>query len=186
MRPTSCHSAVGSASVPHYEGHEFKPHREQCLSFLTDICMYYKLSSAVTSMWVSKYKGCEFEPQREQSFSFLVSQLPSQWSKVQRPNGGISNCLLTTLFNFLTTVKNPVDNNCWSSNYWIRALLKGGLVDIWQKSKICQGHKLLKTPWRNGSASDSRSEGCVFKSRRGQQMDIFKFPLHLQSKAAIG
>ena len=22
--------------------------------------------------------------------------------------------------------------------------------------------------WRNGSASDSRSEGCVFKSRRGQ------------------
>ncbi|CAK8688932.1 unnamed protein product [Clavelina lepadiformis] len=24
-----------------------------------------------------------------------------------------------------------------------------------------------RTPWRNGSASDSRSEGCVFKSRRG-------------------
>ena len=23
-----------------------------------------------------------------------------------------------------------------------------------------------KTPWRNGSASDSRSEGCVFESRR--------------------
>ena len=23
-------------------------------------------------------------------------------------------------------------------------------------------------PWRNGSASDSRSEGCVFESRRGQ------------------
>ena len=27
-------------------------------------------------------------------------------------------------------------------------------------------HKL--TLWRNGSASDSRSEGCVFESRRGQ------------------
>ena len=27
---------------------------------------------------------------------------------------------------------------------------------------------LMETPWRNGSASDSRSEGCVFKSRRGQ------------------
>ena len=26
------------------------------------------------------------------------------------------------------------------------------------------------TPWRNGSASDSRSEGCVFESRRGQVM----------------
>ena len=24
-----------------------------------------------------------------------------------------------------------------------------------------------KALWRNGSASDSRSEGCVFKSRRG-------------------
>ena len=24
------------------------------------------------------------------------------------------------------------------------------------------------TSWRNGSASDSRSEGCVFESRRGQ------------------
>ena len=27
---------------------------------------------------------------------------------------------------------------------------------------------IIVTPWRNGSASDSRSEGCVFKSRRGQ------------------
>ena len=27
----------------------------------------------------------------------------------------------------------------------------------------------ITTPWRNGSASDSRSEGCVFKSRRGQR-----------------
>ena len=25
----------------------------------------------------------------------------------------------------------------------------------------------MLTPWRNGSASDSRSEGCVFESRRG-------------------
>ena len=27
----------------------------------------------------------------------------------------------------------------------------------------------VTTPWRNGSASDSRLEGCVFKSRRGQK-----------------
>ena len=26
--------------------------------------------------------------------------------------------------------------------------------------------------WRNGSASDSRSEGCVFKSRPGQSFSI--------------
>ena len=30
------------------------------------------------------------------------------------------------------------------------------------------GTLLHLTPWRNGSASDSRSEGCVFESRRGQ------------------
>ena len=39
-------------------------------------------------------------------------------------------------------------------------------------SSIYMLHRLLhsadSTPWRNGSASDSRSEGCVFKSRRGQ------------------
>ncbi|KAI9542905.1 hypothetical protein NQZ68_016212 [Dissostichus eleginoides] len=27
---------------------------------------------------------------------------------------------------------------------------------------------IILTLWRNGSASDSRSEGCVFKSRQGQ------------------
>ena len=31
-----------------------------------------------------------------------------------------------------------------------------------------------KTPWRNGSASDSRSEGCVFESRRGQQYFFYQ------------
>ena len=29
-------------------------------------------------------------------------------------------------------------------------------------------HKEQLSPWRNGSASDSRSEGFVFESRRGQ------------------
>ena len=31
------------------------------------------------------------------------------------------------------------------------------------------------TSWRNGSASDSRSEGCVFKSRRGQILEKGSF-----------
>ena len=34
-------------------------------------------------------------------------------------------------------------------------------------SKLIYFLLLQLTPWRNGSASDSRSEGCVFKSRRG-------------------
>ena len=29
------------------------------------------------------------------------------------------------------------------------------------------------TLWRNGSASDSRSEGCVFESRQGHQSFFF-------------
>ena len=31
------------------------------------------------------------------------------------------------------------------------------------------------TPWRNGSASDSRSEGCVFESRRGHKTFFFLY-----------
>ena len=34
---------------------------------------------------------------------------------------------------------------------------------------------IIVTPWRNGSASDSRSEGCVFKSRRGQKYFFYIF-----------
>ena len=34
------------------------------------------------------------------------------------------------------------------------------------------------TPWRNGSASDSRSEGCVFESRRGQ--NLFRESTHIR------
>ena len=30
-----------------------------------------------------------------------------------------------------------------------------------------KGLVICTIPWRNGSASDSRSEGCVFESRRG-------------------
>ena len=39
-----------------------------------------------------------------------------------------------------------------------------------EKESQCTATRLCpsRTPWRNGSASDSRSEGCVFKSRRGQ------------------
>ena len=41
------------------------------------------------------------------------------------------------------------------------------------KRKTPKTNSYSLTPWRNGSASDSRSEGCVFKSRRDQ---LFAFP----------
>ena len=34
-------------------------------------------------------------------------------------------------------------------------------------------------PWRNGSASDSRSEGCVFDSRRVQFQFFLIFKIQL-------
>ena len=39
-------------------------------------------------------------------------------------------------------------------------------------SKLLYFLLLQLTPWRNGSASDSRSEGCVFKSRRGHSWSL--------------
>ena len=38
----------------------------------------------------------------------------------------------------------------------------------------------VETPWRNGSASDSRSEGCVFESCRGQIFEVFIFCLFVE------
>ena len=38
--------------------------------------------------------------------------------------------------------------------------------------------EVCKIPWRNGSASDSRSEGRVFESRRGQSKYFYKQLYH--------
>ena len=50
-------------------------------------------------------------------------------------------------------------------------------LTIWQKKNQKQIKKSQcmweLTPWGNGSASDSRSKGCVFKSRRGQHSNLF-------------
>ena len=60
---------------------------------------------------------------------------------------------------------------------WWRPSRTQALID-WgnMPNKIyLQGLDLKGDPWRNGSASDSRSEGCVFDSRRVQ----FYHPLYL-------
>ena len=41
------------------------------------------------------------------------------------------------------------------------------------------------TPWRNGSASDSRSEGCVFESRRGQTSFVRAVTIQSDAKTNI-
>ena len=43
--------------------------------------------------------------------------------------------------------------------------------------------KIMETPWRNGSASDSRSEGCVFESRRGHNFISKMFIFCLSNNA---
>ena len=51
----------------------------------------------------------------------------------------------------------------WGLCYGCHVAAAGGRGLIWYFLGL-----LLMTPWRNGSASDSRPEGCAFKSRRGQ------------------
>ena len=57
--------------------------------------------------------------------------------------------------------------------------LRYSICFIKSKNKPCgvvnaaEPRPFMWTPWRNGSASDSRSEGCVFKSRRGQNRQLF-------------
>ena len=61
---------------------------------------------------------------------------------------------------------------------------KKASFSLWSNhDKIPWLPNLEQTPWRNGSASDSRSEGCVFKSRRGQLV-FLSCPNHIYSKTA--
>ena len=52
--------------------------------------------------------------------------------------------------------------NRWFLSFYSSSVLKHS------KTNLCASN-----PWRNGSASDSRSEGCVFKQHRDQ---LFAFP----------
>ena len=47
------------------------------------------------------------------------------------------------------------------------------LVLAGQTGWLISSYSNMRTPWRNGSASDSRSEGCVFESRRGHHRFCF-------------
>ena len=67
--------------------------------------------------------------------------------------------------------------NCNTSLLVLGLDCTGYIIFVWPLYS-CTDCSLIHhvTPWRNGSASDSRSEGCVFKSRRGQwQHFVFVF-----------
>ena len=57
--------------------------------------------------------------------------------------------------------------DCFSYEVWLFINKVVALEWILFKDLILPA-STMETPWRNGSASDSISEGCVFKSRRGQ------------------
>ena len=77
-------------------------------------------------------------------------------------------------------VKCPVDGMTIksrdSNNQRIAALEEKVRYPLYGPINLNISRSRYVTPWRNGSASDSRSEGCVFKSRRGQ--DPFANPLN--------
>ena len=93
-------------------------------------------------------QGRRFEPGRKHIFSFCSVSTTMSWSvnRASSPTLGFHGVMVSTL---------DFESSDPSSNL-------GGTLELW-------------TPWRNGSASDSRSEGCVFESRRGQKC----FCLHL-------
>ena len=86
-------------------------------------------------------QGRRFEPGRKHIFSFCSVSTTMSWSvnRASSPTLGFHGVMVSTL---------DFESSDPSSN------LGGTLQSL--------------TPWRNGSASDSRSEGCVFESRRGQ------------------
>ena len=99
------------------------------------------LSVAVITC-ASHAQGRRFEPGRKQIFSFCSVSTIMFWSvnKANSPTIGFHGVMVSTL---------DFESSDPSSN------LGGTLYPL--------------TPWRNGSASDSRSEGCVFESRRGHK-----------------
>ena len=99
------------------------------------------LSVAVITC-ASHAQGRRFEPGRKQIFSFCSVPTIMSWyvNRATSPTLGFHGVMVSTL---------DFESSDPSSNL-------GGTLE-------------LLTPWRNGSASDSRSEGCVFESRRGQK-----------------
>ena len=92
----------------------------------------------------SRSEGCVFESRRGQlpfSFYKLVKQLL------------VGNRKYKTL---------ACDSHSWRVERYLQHVMRLLLVNV-NEASCCK-----LTPWRNGSASDSRSEGCVFESRRGQ------------------
>ena len=67
----------------------------------------------------------------------------------------IANCLLFTTENMIAAT------TCYFSHLLHNQSAPYNMLWFWE------------TSWRNGSASDSRSEGCVFKSRRGHNCMSF-------------
>ena len=80
------------------------------------------------------------------------------WRALRVPRGG-RECAGTTPQDFRGSGRSsalaPQTPGPWPP---VRAVIMKGPVQPYGRP----------TSWRNGSASDSRSEGCVFKSRRGQ------------------
>ena len=58
-------------------------------------------------------------------------------------------------------------------NHLIHLNRKQTIINNKAKLNTSNMFNIYKAWWRNGSASDSRSEGCVFKSRPGQSFHLY-------------
>ena len=99
---------------------------------------------------------------------------PQKWINIYQ-NGKPCRCIVMTYLKTYLKINQCHYWNRYVSNYGTSfAHVAFSSFLIWSLDSCCFVFvKFHVTPWRNGSASDSRSEGCVFESRRGQAKSIF-------------
>lgn len=114
--------------------------------------------------------------------------MSSMWFKLR--NWALSQMRLNTICLFIIYSEDEFNSHVRAPTSRQLVPRRNALTNLkdaasWQKSApyCCSrdpsSHTDGQASWRNGSASDSRSEGCVFESRRGQVVFLFLFPISL-------
>ena len=127
--------------------------------------------SVVVITCASHAQGRRFEPGRKQNYFFVDKHLPQDsphlfyqiWylgtkNKIDTVHTVTQTCMIFAYFEYLG----------YKSRFYGVMVSTLDFESSDPSSNLGRtSHNL--TPWRNGSASDSKSEGCVFESRRGHK-----------------
>ena len=136
--------------------------------------------SVVVITCASHAQGRRFEPGRKQNYFFVDKYLPQDsphlfcqiWylgtkNKIDTVHTVTQTCMIFAYFEYLG----------YKSRFYGVMVSTLDFESSDPSSNLGRTSHIL-TPWRNGSASDSRSEGCVFESRRGQNLFLTFWQRH--------